>query len=225
MEEKKWYFIFDLDGTLLNTLEDLTDSMNTILELYHFPLRTIDEIRSFVGNGVRKLVERAIPAEHREDASFVDRLYKEFSLHYNKNCSIKTDLYPGIKDLIHRLIHDYGYACAIVSNKIDSAVKELAKHYFGEDIPVAIGELPERKAKPHPEMIELAMKELGAVRERTVYIGDSEVDIETAKNSGLPCISVLWGFRDKEFLERQGGKFFVNEPSEIEGLILKWIKI
>lgn len=221
MDRRKRYAIFDLDGTLLNTLEDLTDSMNYILEVNGFPLRTLEEIRSFVGNGVRKLVERAIPEDKRSDSVFVDKLYKDFSLYYNEHCMIKTDLYDGIKELVENLTQN-GYDCAIVSNKIDSAVKELSDKYFGSLMKASIGEIPSVKTKPAPDMVELAMKEMGAVKERTIYIGDSEVDVQTAKNSGLPSVSVLWGFRDKEFLAEKGAEVFVHSAEELLEYLLKF---
>lgn len=218
---KKRFAIFDLDGTLLDTLEDLKDSMNYILKKEGFPERSLSEIRSFVGNGVRKLVERAIPKEKKGDEDFVDRLYREFSAYYNEHCMIKTGLYPGISEMIDE-IRNHGYECAIVSNKIDVSVKELGEKFFGDRMKALVGEVPSVPTKPQPDMVFLAMKELGASIENTIYIGDSEVDIETAKSVGIPSISVLWGFRDREFLEEKGGSVFANTVEELKEKLLKF---
>lgn len=222
MNDKR-YAIFDLDGTLLDTLDDLTDSMNYILKENGFPLRTREEIRSFVGNGVRKLVERAIPSEKQGDASFIDRLYKDFSTYYNKNCMNKTDLYEGILELVDTLIAN-GYDCAVVSNKIDAAVKELSEKYFGSKMKAAIGEKPGIPIKPEPSMVNSAISEMNASKERAIYIGDSEVDIFTAKNAGIPSVSVLWGFRDRSFLKERGAEVFVETTKELLDVLLEFKK-
>ena len=203
MKLTKRYAIFDLDGTLLDTLDDLTDSMNYILGMHNFPLRTRDEVRNFVGNGVRKLVERAVPPEYKADEEFIDKFYDDFSLYYNSHSDIKTSPYPGTLDMLDKLIHS-DFDIAIVSNKIDSAVKSLSAKFFGERIKSAIGEKPSIRHKPEPDMVFMAMEEMGADKENSIYIGDSEVDIQTAKNAGIPCISVLWGFNDRKFLEDSG---------------------
>ena len=219
----KRYAIFDLDGTLLDTLDDLTDSMNYILGMHNFPLRTRDEVRNFVGNGVRKLVERAVPPEYKADEEFIDKFYDDFSLYYNSHSDIKTSPYPGTLDMLDKLIHS-DFDIAIVSNKIDSAVKSLSAKFFGERIKSAIGEKPSIRHKPEPDMVFMAMEEMGADKENSIYIGDSEVDIQTAKNAGIPCISVLWGFKDRKFLEDSGATVIVESMEELGERLVNYQK-
>lgn len=223
MKLTKRYAIFDLDGTLLDTLDDLTDSMNYILGKHNFPLRTRDEVRNFVGNGVRKLVERAVPPEYKADEEFIDKFYDDFSLYYNSHSDIKTSPYPGTLDMLDKLIHS-DFDIAIVSNKIDSAVKSLSAKFFGERIKSAIGEKPSVRHKPEPDMVFMAMVEMGADKENSIYIGDSEVDIQTAKNSGIPCISVLWGFKDRKFLEDSGATVIVESMEELGERLVNYQK-
>lgn len=220
----KRYAIFDLDGTLLNTLDDLMDSMNYILRENNFPERSRDEIRRFVGNGLRKLVERAIPEKEKKDNILIDKLYADLSKYYKEHADIKTAPYPETLEMLDELIAN-DFEVAIVSNKIDTAVKELSAKYFGDRIKSAIGESPDIKHKPEPDMVFMAMEELGATKENSVYIGDSEVDIQTAVNVGIPCISVLWGFRDKEFLEESGGAVFVNSMKNLTEKLINFQKI
>lgn len=223
MKLTKRYAIFDLDGTLLDTLDDLTDSMNYMLGKHNFPLRTRDEVRNFVGNGVRKLVERAVPPEYKADDEFIDKFYDDFSLYYNSHSDIKTAPYPGTLDMLDKLLHS-GFDIAIVSNKIDSAVKSLSAKFFGERIKSAIGEKPSIRHKPEPDMVFMAMEEMGADKENSIYIGDSEVDIQTAKNSGIPCISVLWGFKDRKFLEDSGATVIVESMEELGERLVNYQK-
>lgn len=223
MKLTKRYAIFDLDGTLLDTLDDLTDSMNYILGKHNFPLRTRDEVRNFVGNGVRKLVERAVPPEYKADEEFIDKFYDDFSLYYNSHSDIKTSPYPGTLDMLDKLLHS-GFDIAIVSNKIDSAVKSLSTKFFGERIKSAIGEKPSIRHKPEPDMVFMAMEEMGADKENSIYIGDSEVDIQTAKNAGIPCISVLWGFKDRKFLEDSGAMAIVESMEELGERLVNYQK-
>ena len=223
MKLTKRYAIFDLDGTLLDTLDDLTDSMNYILGKHNFPLRTRDEVRNFVGNGVRKLVERAVPPEYKADEEFIDKFYDDFSLYYNSHSDIKTSPYPGTLDMLDKLIHS-DFDIAIVSNKIDSAVKSLSAKFFGERIKSAVGEKPSVRHKPEPDMVFMAMEEMGADKENSIYIGDSEVDIQTAKNAGIPCISVLWGFKDRNFLEDSGATTIVESMEELGERLVNYQK-
>lgn len=223
MKLTKRYAIFDLDGTLLDTLDDLTDSMNYILGKHNFTLRTRDEVRNFVGNGVRKLVERAVPPEYKADDRFIDKFYDDFSLYYNSHSDIKTAPYPGTLDMLDKLLHS-GFDIAIVSNKIDSAVKSLSTKFFGERIKSAIGEKPSVRHKPEPDMVFMAMEEMGADKENSIYIGDSEVDIQTAKNAGIPCISVLWGFKDRNFLEDSGATTIVESMEELGERLVNYQK-
>lgn len=208
------FVIFDLDGTLLDTIEDLTDATNYILERHNFRKRSKAEINSFVGNGIRNLIERAIPKEVTRDSKLIDELKLEFLEYYNLHCNIKTDVYDGIVELLGKLSRS-GYKMAIVSNKAEAMVKKLTEHYFKGFFDAVIGEVPNIKKKPAKDMVEIAMGLLGAGRENTVYIGDSEVDIETGKNAKIPVISVLWGFRKYEDLKAAGGKYFVENTSEL----------
>ena len=219
----KRYAIFDLDGTLLDTLDDLTDSMNYMLGKHNFPLRTRNEVRNFVGNGVRKLVERAIPTEYKADDEFIDKFYNDFSLYYNSHSDVKTSPYPGTLDMLDKLLEN-GFDIAIVSNKIDSAVKSLSAKFFGGRIRSAIGEKPSIRHKPEPDMVFMAMEEMGADKENSIYIGDSEVDIQTAKNAGIPCISVLWGFKDRNFLEDSGATTIVESMEELGERLVNYQK-
>lgn len=206
--------IFDLDGTLLNTLEDLADSTNFALSEFDYPTRTIDEIRSFVGNGVAKLIERAIPnGKNNQDFENCLTVFKE---HYSKNKYNKTAPYNGIIELLREL-KNTNYKIAVVSNKFDIAVKELCKKHFPNLIDIAIGENEAGgiKKKPAPDTVLQALSILNIKPEHSIYVGDSDVDIITAKNSNMPCISVTWGFRNKEFLIEHGAKIINNTPKEI----------
>ena len=207
-------YIFDLDGTLLSTLNDLATSTNYALRWAGMPERTIEEIRMFVGNGVKLLMERAIP-NGINNPKF-EETYAKFREHYLEHNLDTTSPYDGIPALLRELKRR-GKKLAIVSNKFYAATQDLAKHFFPDTIKVAIGERETIRKKPAPDTVLEALRQLGASKEGAVYIGDSDVDIMTAKNCGLPCISVLWGFRDKDFLIQHGGTIFVNKPSEILG--------
>lgn len=204
--------IFDLDGTLLDTLEDLTDAVNYALNTYHMPTRTIDEVRCFVGNGVRTLMIRAVP-QGEENPRF-EEVFAAFKEYYGEHCNDKTRPYDGIMELL-KTLKKQGYVLGIVSNKIDSAVKELNRKYFADLIYVAIGEREGVQRKPAPDTVLTALQELGKEKKNAIYIGDSEVDIATAMNVGIPCISVLWGFRSVEFLKENGADNFAKEPADV----------
>lgn len=210
--EKVDTVVFDLDGTLLNTLDDLADSTNYALEQYGFPSRTIEEVRRFVGNGVGKLMERAVPggADNPRFGEVLDC----FKRHYVDHCMVKTGLYPGIADLLARL-KAAGYKVAIVSNKLQGGVDELYAHYFRDTVQAAVGEREGVRRKPAPDMVEMALSELGASKDTAVYVGDSDVDVATAAAAGLPCISVLWGFRDRDFLLRHGAVCLAETPADV----------
>ena len=208
-------YIFDLDGTLLSTLNDLAASTNYALRWAGMPERTIEEIRMFVGNGVKLLMERAIP--NGQNNPKFEITYNKFREHYMQHSLDTTSPYNGIPELLYELKRR-GKKLAIVSNKFYNATQELAKHFFFDTIEVAIGEREFIRKKPAPDTVIEALKQLGVSKEGAVYIGDSDVDIMTAKNSGLPCISVLWGFRDKDFLLQHGGTLFIENPAEI----LEW---
>ena len=205
-------FIFDLDGTLLNTLKDLAASTNYALRSAGMPEHSVEDVRRFVGNGVKKLMERAIP-QGLENPKF-DETYATFRKHYLEHSLDTTKPYDGIPEVLAELKRR-GKKLAIVSNKFYAATQELAKHFFPEIIQVAIGERENIRKKPAPDTVLEAMRQLGVGREGTVYIGDSDVDIDTAKNVGVPCISVLWGFRDKDFLIEHGATHLIKEPKEL----------
>lgn len=209
--------VFDLDGTLLNTLDDLADSTNFALRANGLPQRSLDEVRRFVGNGVANLIHKAVPAGTAQ--SLEDQCLADFKAHYVTNMRNKTAPYPGILDLLRHL-QQSGCKVAVVSNKFDGAVKELCGEYFGPLLPVALGERPGIRKKPAPDLVRACLEELGRPAERCVYVGDSDVDIQTAKNAGLPCLSVTWGFRDEAFLRSHGAETIVSTPEELERALL-----
>lgn len=206
-------YIFDLDGTLLDTLKDLASSTNYALRQYGMPEHSIDDVRYFVGNGVRKLIERAVP-EGTKNPEF-ENVYETFRKHYMLHSLDTTLPYDGISETLREL-KQRGCKLAVVSNKMMAATKELVDHFFPE-IDVAIGENEAGgiRKKPAPDTVEEALRQLGATKESAVYVGDSDVDIQTAQNVGIPCISVLWGFRDKQFLLAHGATTFVLHPKEL----------
>ena len=204
-------YIFDLDGTLLDTLQDLATSVNYALRQHRMPEHSIDDVRRFVGNGVRRLMERAVP-EGTANPAF-EAAFATFREYYMEHSLDTTRPYDGIPELIHEL-KQRGCRMAVVSNKMMAATQELVHHFFPE-IEVAIGEHEAEgiRKKPAPDTVFAAMKQLG--QGSAVYVGDSDVDLATARNSGLPCISVLWGFRDRDFLLAHGATTFVEKPCEI----------
>lgn len=204
--------IFDLDGTLLNTLEDLTNSVNHVMKLYNYPIHTPDTIREMVGNGISVLIEKALP-DGRLNPQFHSCL-AEFQKHYKEHMQDKTAPFNGILSLLETL-QTQGYHLAVVSNKFDAAVKALCKDYFADLIPIAIGESEHIAKKPAPDTVFEAMRLLEVVPDNCIYVGDSEVDIETAKNSGIPCICVSWGFRSKAFLQEHLPEFIVENTNEL----------
>ncbi|MCI5501193.1 MAG: HAD-IA family hydrolase [Lachnospiraceae bacterium] len=204
--------IFDLDGTLLNTLEDLTDAVNHVMRQFNYPEHTIEEIRSFVGNGIKLLIERSLP-DGKDNPEF-DKIFSEFKLYYTSHCQIKTRPYDGIMELIAAL-KEQGYKLAIVSNKNQSAVTELNNIYFSDYISTAIGEKEGVRKKPAPDTVIKALSELGISSDDAVYVGDSDVDRETAENSNMDCISVTWGFRDRKLLESLNPYAIIDKPAEL----------
>ena len=204
--------IFDLDGTLLDTLTDLKNSLNEALRNHDLPERTTDEVRRFVGNGIAKLVERAIPSGTQHP--FYDAVLTDIRRIYAQRCRENTAPYTGITEMLNELSRK-GYALAVVSNKPDAQVKALCKSFFGDCIQTAIGQQEGVRMKPAPDSLFAAMQQLDADTDNTVYVGDSEVDVQTAQNAGVPCISVLWGFRDKELLLTNGARNFAHSPAEM----------
>ncbi len=205
--------IFDLDGTLLDTLDDLWAAVNAALQKYGLPLRTREEVRSFVGNGIKNLMERSAGEVEKE---VFDGVFAEFKRYYGAHCEDATKPYAGITELLAAL-KKRGVKTAVVSNKADFAVKKLAESYFGDLLLAAVGENESAgiRKKPAPDSLLAVMRDLGAEAESTVYVGDSEVDIQTAKNAGVACISVTWGFKDAAFLVENGGTCLLDEPMEI----------
>lgn len=217
MFEKKYEaVIFDLDGTLLNTLEDLQDSVNHALKRYGMPQRSLEEIRHFVGNGVEKLVERAVPGG--TEISVREKVFAAFKEHYALHCNDKTGLYPGISRMLADL-KEQGFRMAIVSNKLQEGVDALHEQYFKEYLNVAIGAKEGIRKKPAPDTVLEALRLLETPKEKAIYVGDSEVDIATAANSGMSCITVAWGFRTRQEQEDAGARIFVEKPEEIIPLL------
>lgn len=210
--------IFDLDGTVLDTLGDLTDAVNHTLELYGLPLRTPKEIRSYLGNGARRLIELSAPTGTLENV--IESLFAEFRSYYNANSAIKTAPYPGICEMLARL-RAAGCRTAVLSNKPDAPVVTLCRQYFDGLFDIAAGEKDGVARKPAPDGIYPIMEALGASAADTVYIGDSEVDIDTARNAGLDCISVDWGFRDHDELTGAGAFRIVSSAEELEKAVLE----
>lgn len=203
--------LFDLDGTLLNTLEDLKDATNAALRQFGCPERTLEEIRTFVGNGARNQIRLSLPG--RADDPDLDAVLEWYKAYYADHCQIKTAPYPGIGGMLETLKGKW--PMAIVSNKPDNAVKTLcAQHFPGI---YALGEDADCPRKPAPDMVFKAMKAIGV--ENCIYVGDSEVDIRTANNAGVPCVSVLWGFRDRGLLEDEGGRYFCTAAAELPDLL------
>ena len=205
-------YIFDLDGTLLNTIDDLAASANYALKWAGMPEHSVDEVRMMVGNGVKKLMERAIP-DGLSNPLF-DETYHTFRTYYLQHSRDHTSPYPGIIEMLARK-RDEGKNLAVVSNKFYAATQELCRDFFGDYISVAIGERENIRKKPAPDTVNEALSQLGVTREHAVYVGDSDVDIDTARNCGLPCISVLWGFRSRQFLLDHGAAILVENPIEL----------
>ena len=207
-------YIFDLDGTLLNTLDDLAASVNYALRQYGMPEHPVDAVRRFVGNGVRLLMQRAVP--EGADNPMFEEIFATFRQYYMAHSLDTTKPYENMPQVLATL-RSNGCRIAVVSNKMMAATVELCHHFFPNTIEVAIGEHEAEgiRKKPAPDTVFAALRELGVEKDRAVYVGDSDVDVQTAANSGLPCISVLWGFRDRDFLIQHGAKTFISAPSEL----------
>ena len=208
--------IFDLDGTLLNTLDDLSSSVNYALRQHGLAERSQAEVRQFLGNGIRRLIEQSVPAG--TDDQKTEDVFQTFRSHYLEHSLDQTRPYDGIEDLLHQL-NDMKVATAIVSNKLDPAVKELHQHFFSDTIRVAIGETKTIRRKPAPDMVDECIRLLGCDRQTCLYVGDSEVDLQTARNAGLPCLSVSWGFRDKKQLIEAGATTIIDRPDELINIL------
>lgn len=207
--------LFDLDGTLLDTLEDLADALNRTMIHFHLPERSLAEVRSFVGNGARRLIELAAGSDHAQ----LEEILDYYKADYDRNSLVKTAPYPGIADML-KTLHSAGCRVGIVSNKPDITVKRLADALFEGCVDIAIGEKQGIRRKPAPDTVLAAMEALGETADQTVYVGDSEVDILTARAAGVRCISVLWGFRDRDVLESAGADCIIRDCSELLKLLM-----
>ena len=210
--------LFDMDGTLLDTLEDLCDSTNHALAQMGYPLRGIEEIRRFIGNGAEKQIRRAVP-EGTSEGKIMETL-AAFRAYYQDHCQIKTKVYDGLLAVLSEL-KEKGVKMAVVSNKPDAAVKKLSREYFGDRLDYAIGPSDGVRCKPYPDMAEEVLKALGVEKKDAVFVGDSEVDVQTGLNAGLDVIAVSWGFRSRKVVIEAGAKMIADDASELEKLILE----
>ncbi|MCR4601052.1 MAG: HAD-IA family hydrolase [Clostridia bacterium] len=208
--------IFDLDGTLLNTLDDLAGSLNFALAAEGFGKRTTEEVRSFVGNGIRNLVRRGLPSDVDEETA--ERVFNEFREHYAAHSNDMTAPYSGVTDMLKEL-RDRGYILALISNKADFAVQDLCRIYFPGLFHSAAGEKEGVRRKPAPDAILALLEKYGLEPGEVCYVGDSEVDVETAENAGTDLIAVDWGFRNRKDLEARGADVIISSPEEIFSLV------
>ena len=204
--------VFDMDGTLLDTLQDLTNAANVALTKYGLPEKTVAEVCKVVGNGARNLVKGIVPEGERHPD--FEAIFEDYKAYYAEHCEEETKPYEGIWELLQEL-KKHNYKMAVVSNKPDGAVKVLAEKYFPGCFEVAIGDREGYNRKPAPDLVYIALEELEARKEETIYVGDSDVDLMTAMNAELPCVSVTWGFRDREFLMFHGANTFIDEPAQL----------
>lgn len=211
--------IFDLDGTLLNTIDDLADAANWVCVNHGWPTHTVEEYKQYVGNGMTKLAQRFVPADWRTPAG-IKQILDEFMPYYDAHKEDKTAPYPGIPDLLHEL-KGAGVNIAVLSNKAHSLVPSILENYFPGVFSYTQGAVDGIPTKPDPTLLHRLMKEMGASQESTLFVGDSNVDVRTAKNGGLACCGVLWGFRGREELEQEGADFLAENTDELKQLILK----
>lgn len=211
--------IFDLDGTLLNTIDDLADSANWVCERHGWPTHTVEEYKQLVGNGMAVLAQRFVPADWRTPVR-IAQVLGEFMPYYDAHKEDKTAPYPGLPELLSEL-KGAGVKVAVLSNKAHSLVPDILEHYFPGVFSYAQGALEGQPTKPDPTLLHRLMKEMGASREDTLFVGDSNVDVRTAKNGGLTCCGVLWGFRGREELVREGADFLAEDAGALKKLILE----
>lgn len=209
--------IFDLDGTVLNTIGGLAHAVNHVLEANGLNIKTKAEVQAMVGNGTRKLIERSLG--ENADASLVDKVYAEYQQYYRENCSYDTYPYEGIVDML-RSLNEAGIRCAVVTNKPDAPAKKLINDNFGDLIAETHGNVPDVPVKPDPTFVRMTMENLKADPSQTVYIGDSDVDINTGKNAGIDYISVDWGFRTRDFLIENGAGIIFSDPASLASYII-----
>ena len=211
--------IFDLDGTLLNTIDDLADAGNWVCNLHGWPTHTVEEYKRFVGNGLFKMVERFAPADHREAEEVQQVLDRDFAPYYNAHKEDKTAPYAGMPQMLAQL-KAAGISMAVLSNKADELAGPVVEGYYPGVFPLIQGALPGVPTKPDPTLLHRIMERMGATRENTLFVGDSNVDIQTAKNGGLISCGVLWGFRSRAELVEQGADFLAETPEKLVALIL-----
>lgn len=209
--------LFDMDGTLLDTLADICSAANYTLRAMGYPERTLAEMRRFVGNGAEMQMRRALGAAADEET--VKRALEIYKPYYAAHCQVETRPYAGVTELLAALKRE-GFRMAVVSNKPDEAVKKLSEEYFGDRMDYAIGPKEGRRCKPYPDMVDAALKAMGMPREGAVYIGDSEVDVQTGLNAGLPVIAVSWGFRPREVILAAGATVIADDAGQLEALLL-----
>ena len=209
--------IFDLDGTILDTLDDLADAVNFTLSAHGYPTRRLEEIRRFVGNGIRSLISLSLPSG--EETPDFETILADFRVYYAANAQVKTAPYAGMRELLAHL-REAGVRVAVVSNKFEAAVQSLCRDFFGDLVEVAVGDIPNRARKPAPDGVYAALAALGEEKENAVLIGDAETDVQTARAAGIPCISVLWGFRDRARLTEVGASCFAETVGELEKMLL-----
>ncbi len=217
MNGKYELVIFDMDGTILYTLDDICDGVNVSLSKHGLPVRTKDEIRRHIGNGIRHEIESSVPEGTKE--SMIDAVFHDFHAWYEIHCNDRTRPYDGIVELLEDL-KQAGIHCAVVSNKADYAVKALNEIYFKGLLEAGVGEKDGIARKPAPDEVDEVLRLLNMERNRAVYIGDSEVDIETAANAGMDCIGVSWGYRDRKWLQECGAEVIVDDVSQLRQLLL-----
>lgn len=208
-------YIFDLDGTLLDTLLDLANAVNHAMQSMGYPTRTVDEVRSFIGNGIRMLIKRSVPTGTSDEA--YEKTLGIFTAYYLEHIADFTAPYEGIIEVVDTL-RARGCKLAVVSNKADRAAKAVVKRFFGDRFDIVVGKMDCFPSKPEPDSVLYAIEKLGAKAEDCIYIGDSEVDVQTAHNAGLRCIGVTWGNRDRQVLIDNGAEYTVDTPSEILGV-------
>ncbi len=210
--------IFDLDGTLLNTLDDLANACNYALNKFSFPIHEVEKYKKFIGNGIYKLVERALP-DNKKDKETVEKVLSVFSDYYNEHMMDMTKPYEGILTLLDELSNK-GLKLAVVSNKKHEFTIDIVKKYFGDRFHIVFGHRENYEAKPDPTSVLEVIDNFNILKSECIYIGDSNIDIITAKNAGVKCVGVTWGFRDKEDLVKEGANFLANNMDELRKIII-----
>lgn len=211
LNDKKLY-IFDMDGTILNTIDDIAGAINYVLDIHGYPRRTVDEVKSFVGNGLKRALELSLPDGVAGDV--LNQLFTELVAYYNEHSNITTRPYEGIVEVIHKL-REQGKIVAVVSNKRVEAVRDLCDIYFAGCFDMALGDQDGIARKPAPDMTNMVIEHYGILKDKCVYIGDSDVDLMTARNTEIDCIAVTWGFRTREFLVEHGATMIIDRPEEL----------